>query len=94
VNVLTENLEVENSKARINSQIDDQKVVFKFSGKTIGEIEMRNDSDIHYKEVKFWLGKNQTLNLLKSKISSSQKLNERLILYGSAIKKLSKYFKS
>jgi hypothetical protein len=94
VNVLTENLEVENSKARINSQLDDQKVVFKFSGKTIGEIEMRNDSDIHYREVKFWLEKNQTLNLLKSKISPSQKLNERLILYGNAIKKLSKYFKS
>jgi len=94
VKVLTENLEVENSKARINSQLDDQKVVFKFSGKTIGEIEMRNDSDIHYREVKFWLGKDQTLNLLKLKISPLKKVNERLILYGTAIKKLGKYLKN
>jgi hypothetical protein len=54
---------------------------------------MRNDSDIHYREVKFWLGKNQTLNLLKSKISTSKEVNERLILYGTAIKKLTKYLK-
>jgi hypothetical protein len=86
-------LEVENSKARINSQLNDQKVVFKFSGKTIGEIEIRNDSDIHYREVKFWLGKNQTLTTLKSKILPSREVNERLILYGTAIKKLSKYLK-
>jgi hypothetical protein len=94
VKVLIENLEVENSKARINSQLDDQKVVFKFSGKTIGEIEMRNDSDIHYREVKFWLGKNPTLNLLKLKIFPSKEVNERLILYGTAIKKLGKYLKN
>jgi hypothetical protein len=94
VDTLTENFKVENSKAKISSQLDDQKVVFKFSGKTIGEIEMRNDSDIHYREVKFWLGKSQTLNLLKSKISPSKEVNKRLILYGIAIKKLSKYLKS
>jgi hypothetical protein len=93
VKVLTENLEVENSKARRSSQLDDQKVVFKFSRKTIGEIEMRNDSDKHYREVKFWLGKNETLNLLKTKIFPFKEINERLILYGTAIKKLSKYLK-
>jgi hypothetical protein len=94
VKVLTENLKVENSKARISSQLDDQKVVFKFSGKTIGEIEMRNDSDIHYREVKFWLGKNQTLNLLKSKISRKRKVKGKLILYGTTINKIKKYLKS
>jgi hypothetical protein len=94
VNTLTENFRVENSKARISSQLDDQKVVFKFSGKTIGEIEIRNDSDIHYREVKFWLGKNQTLNLLKLKISPKRKVKEKLILYGTAINKLKKYLKS
>jgi len=93
VKVLTENLRVENSKARSSLQLDDQKVVFKFSGKTLGEIEMRNDSDIHYREVKFWMGKNQTLDLLKSKIFPSERASERLILYGTAIKKLRKYFK-
>ncbi len=94
VDTLTKNLKVENSKAKTNWQFDDQKVIFKFSGKTIGEIEMRNDSDIHYREVKFWLDKNKTLNLLKSKISPYKKVSERLILYGTAIKKLSKCLKS
>jgi hypothetical protein len=94
VDTLTENFKVENSKARISSQLDDQKVVFKFSGKTIGEIEMRNDSNIHYREVKFWLGKNQTLNLLKSKIPQKRKVKENLILYGTTINKIKKYLKS
>jgi len=94
VEVLTENIKVENSKAKIKGQLDDQKVVFKVEGKTIGEIEMRNDSEIHYREVKFWLAKNQTLNLLTAKITSSKKLKENLILYGIAIKKLSKYLKN
>jgi len=93
VNVLSQNLEIENSKAKTKGQLDDQKVVFKYLGKTIGEIEMRNDSDIHYREVKFWLGKSQTLNLLISKIIPSKKVSEKLILYGNAIKKLSKYVK-
>jgi hypothetical protein len=90
VKVLAESLKVENSKARTNLQLDDQKVVFKFAGKTIGEIEMRNDSDIHYREVKFWLGKSQTLDLLISKITPAKKVPEKLILYGNAIKKLGK----
>jgi hypothetical protein len=93
VKVLAESLEVKNSKARTNLQLDDQKVVFKFAGKTIGEIEMRNDSDIHYREVKFWLGKSQTLDLLISKITPAKKVSEKLILYGNAIKKLEKKLK-
>jgi len=93
VEALVENIKVENSKAKTKGQLDDQKVVFKVEGKTIGEIEIRNDSEIHYREVKFWLAKNQTLNLLIAKITPSKKLKENLILYGAAIKKLSKYLR-
>jgi hypothetical protein len=53
VKVLSEKISVENSKARQKGQIDDQKVVFKVDKRTIGEIEMRNDSDVHYREVNF-----------------------------------------
>lgn len=49
---------------------------------------MRNDSEIHYREVKFWLDRNLTFQLLKSKILPNKKFNERIILYGKAIKKL------
>jgi hypothetical protein len=92
VKVLTNNYEVENSKARGKNQIDDQKVVFKVSGKTHGEIEMRNDSDVHYREVKFWLDKKLTLDLLKLHINKSKKITDRIILYGKAINKLSKIY--
>jgi hypothetical protein len=90
VEVLKNNYNVENSKARGENQIDDQKVVFKVDGKTHGEIEMRNDSDIHYREVKFWLDKKLTFDLLKSKIDRVKILTDKIILYGNAIGKLSK----
>ncbi|MCX8056137.1 MAG: hypothetical protein N3F03_00820 [Ignavibacteria bacterium] len=93
VNILSKNIAVENSLARNQYQIDAQKVVFKVEGKTIGEIEMRNDSDIHYRELKFWLDKKLTFNLLTSKISNKKQLKPRLILYGLAIKKLEKHLK-
>jgi hypothetical protein len=90
VDILTQNFEVENSKARGKNQFDDQKVIFKVQGKTYGEIEMRNDSDIHYREVKFWLDKNLIYNLLKKEITKSKEFNKRIILYGKAINKLFK----
>jgi hypothetical protein len=90
IEVLSNNFQVENSKAKTKNQMDDQKVIFKVRGKTYGEIEMRNDSEIHYREVKFWLDKNATFKLLVSSIKPSKNFNERIILYGTAIKKLSK----
>ncbi|HOK41058.1 MAG TPA: hypothetical protein PLD27_08485 [bacterium] len=91
VKILSNNYSVENSKARGKNQIDDQKVVFKVSDKTQEEIEMRNDSEIHYREVKFWLDKKLTFNLLKSQINKVKKLSVNIILYGKSINKLSKY---
>jgi len=90
VEALKDSYEVENSKARGLNQMDDQKVVFKVAGKTHGEIEMRNDSDVHYREIKFWLSKKLTFELLTSKIKDYHNLNEKVILYGKAIKKLLK----
>ncbi|MCX5783906.1 MAG: hypothetical protein NTW04_05665 [Elusimicrobia bacterium] len=78
---------VANSKAAQTGQLDDQKVIFKLAGKntTIGEIEMRNDSDIHYREIKFWLDKNKTLSLLKDKIKAAKNKSERVVAYGKAV---------
>lgn len=52
---------------------------------------MRNDSDVHYREIKFWLDKNLTFNLLKTQIKKVKSLTERIFFYGKAINKLSKY---
>jgi hypothetical protein len=89
VKILAQHFEVKNSKAKGKGQMDDQKVIFKAFGKTYGEIEMRNDSEIHYREVKFWLDKKLIFALLKSEIRQSKVFN-RVILYGDAIRKLAK----
>lgn len=90
IEILIKNFRVENSKAKTKNQLDDQKVVLKVAGKTFGEIEMRNDSEVHYREVKFWLDRNLTFQLLKSEIKPSKNFNKRIICYGKAIKKLIK----
>ena len=64
VDLLAEELSVENSVARREGEFSAQKVVFKWRGKTIGEIEMRNDSAQHYREVKFWMSIPLTVELL------------------------------
>jgi len=90
VEVLSNNYTVENSKARQKGQVDDQKVVFKVEGKTHGEIEMRNDSENHYREIKFWLSKEPTLSLLKNNVKKVKDFSKRIKLYGMAINKLNK----
>jgi len=102
VNCLSQNFQIENSKARRSGEIDAQKVVFKVSvkssankiyKKTAGEIEMRNDSDIHYREVKFWLDKKVIFRILSSQIKPVRDLRDRIKLYGQAIRILIKYLK-
>ncbi len=95
VRVLTDNISVENSRG-------DQKVIFKirninqktqkrFPLVTIGEIEIRNDSDIHFKEIKFWMYKEKTFLLLKENISPVRELKQKLLVYGKALKTFKKY---
>lgn len=86
--VLTKLIIPENSKAKTKNQLDNQKVIFKIQGKTYGEIEMRNDSDVHYREVKFWLDRRLVTNLLKENIKPNRLFNDKIILYGEAIKKI------
>ncbi|HOV22409.1 MAG TPA: hypothetical protein PLW95_07030 [bacterium] len=90
VEILTNLFEVENSKSRGEGQFDAQKVIFKVQDRTFGEIEMRNDSEVHYREIKFWMDKKLIFNLLQSQIKQKGNFNDRIILYGSSIRKLLK----
>lgn len=94
VKSFSKNFIVENSLARRKNQVDAQKVLFKYKGKTIGEIEMRNDSEIHYREIKFWLDKKQSFDLLCTEVKQVKQVNEKIVLYGGAIKKLQKLFRT
>lgn len=90
VNVLSNNLHSENSQARTQNQVPNQKVVFKID-KTYGEIEMRNDSEIHYREVKFWLNKKLVVNLLFENIKPVLRYKRKILVYGQAIKKFGRW---
>ncbi|MFH1613390.1 MAG: hypothetical protein ABIB46_06725 [bacterium] len=91
INNLSKNIVVENSQARNINQTSNQKVVFKVNNKTYGEIEMRNDSDVHYCEVKFWLNKKLIVDLLFNNITKVQEYGDRILVYGDAIKKFGRW---
>ena len=93
IRILSNNIGVENSQARQVNQVAAQKVVFKV-GTTLGEIEMRNDSPIHYREIKFWMHKAKTFTLLASKIEPMEEWKTGLCIYGKAIKRFARNHKS
>lgn len=90
INCFGENFSVHNSKAKTASQFDDQKVLFKYQNNNVAELEMRNDSLAHYREVRFNMYKPRAMNLLFEKITESKTYNDDVILYGAAIKKFHK----
>lgn len=84
--VMSENLEVINSRARQPGQFPEQKVIFKYDGANLAELEMRNDRPNHYREIRFNMIKPKAMKLLFSKITPTKKYNDKVILYGDAIK--------
>ncbi len=84
--VMAENLEVKNSSARQAGQFPEQKVIFRFEGINLAELEMRNDSETHYREIRFNMVKPKAMKLLYSKITDKKTYNEKVILYGEAMR--------
>lgn len=91
--VMAENLEVANSQARQAGQFPEQKVIFKFEGTNLAELEMRNDSVVHYREIRFNMYKPKAMKLLFSKIEPKKEYNESVFLYGEAIKHFGRWKK-
>ncbi len=91
--IMMDNLKVANSKARQSGQFPEQKVIFKFEGTNLAELEMRNDSPVHYREIRFNMYKPKAMRLLFSKITSTKSYNKKVILYGEAIKHFGRWNK-
>lgn len=91
INVFGENLEVCNSKAISAGQMPEQKVLFRYKGINLGELEMRNDSPVHYREVRFNMIKPKVMALLFSKIPLTMKFNEKVFVYGNAPKRFGRW---
>lgn len=90
IEAFSASVQVVNSIARHIGQTSEQKVVFKY-GTTIGEIEMRNDSQVHHREVKMWLYKVKTLELLKEAINPVEAwFDDNVLVYGKAIRRFAR----
>ncbi len=49
---------------------------------------MLNNSDVHYRKVKFWFDKKLITSLLKEKIKPLKYFNDKILLYGLSINKI------
>lgn len=92
VRVLAEAFSVENSRARTPDQMSEQKVLFKYKKHNVGELEMRNDSKTHYREVRFNMLKDKFILLLDDFFpygcdsSAIKEYSPEIITYGKATK--------
>jgi len=91
--IMSKIFEVSNSRSRTPVQFSNQKVIFKYNGVTLGEIEMRNDSSIHYREIRFNMLKSKVMAMLFGNIANKQEFHDKLIVYGDAIKLFMKSYK-
>src|SRR3989344_4285425 len=91
VDAFGDNLEVCNSKAISAGQMPEQKVLLRYNGKNLGELEMRNDSDIHYREVRFNMIKPKVMKLLFEKIFKPTKFKNKVLVYGSAPRRFGRW---
>ena len=83
VSLLSTKLEIANSRARGRGQMDAQKVIFRY-GKNVGEIEIRTDSDLHYKQAKWRFNSPAILSLLRSNLDVVYVEDRQVSVYGSA----------
>ena len=90
--ILKKKFQIKNSIAQHFSQFSNQKVLFKINDKNAGELEVRNDSDIHYKEIKLRFKAESIIKLLLEKITKHKIYNQKVVLCGDAIKNFSKNY--
>lgn len=88
LNVMCDNLEVCNSKAISLSHVPEQKVLLRYKGINLGELEMRNDSPVHYRQVRFNMIIPKVMSLLFKEIPVTKKYSNRVLVHGNAGKDL------
>ncbi|MBN1160833.1 MAG: hypothetical protein JXA17_02650 [Dehalococcoidales bacterium] len=93
VQLMGEKFEVVNSKAKGAGQMDDQKVLFCYQGHNVGELEMRNDSKVHYQEVRFNMRIEPAIKLLLENIPEVMRLkvSDKVVIHGNAAKRFGRW---
>ncbi len=87
IQVMGREFVVANSQALTKDQHPEQKVLFKYLGKNVGELEMRNDSERHYQQVRFNMNKKPAVQLLFANITTTRDFSDHVRVYGEAIKR-------
>ena len=91
IKVLGKEFEVCNSGAKSAGQTPEQKVLFRYKGLNVGEVEMRNDSEVHYREIRFNMVKPKIMELLFEKIPLDKEYNKKVLLYGTTSKSFGRW---
>lgn len=91
LDVFSQNLTVANSRAISAGQVAEQKVIFLYEGRNLAELEMRNDTKTHYREVRFNMIKPKAMALLLDKIPFTQEYSEKVVVHGNASKKFGRW---
>lgn len=86
-----DNLEVVNSRAITIGNVPEQKVLLRYDGLNLGEIEMRNDSPVHYREIRFNMIKPKVMALLFEKIPMTKEYRHDVLVYGQADRKFGRW---
>jgi len=86
VTAMADVFEVVNSVGHRVGQYDAQKVLFRRDGKNVGELEMRNDSEQHYGEVRFSMNREPCLALLDAVGFEEHGWLPEVRLYGRAVR--------
>ena len=72
----------------------EQKVLFKYKGINLAELEMRNDSLKHYRQIRFNMVKPKMVHLLFKMITLKKEHNSLVYVYGNAAKKFGRWNKN
>ncbi len=93
VRVMADSFEVTNSKARRKGEFDDQKVLFRYEKRNVGELEIRKSGENHYGEVLFNMNREPAIRLLKSSGLECEDWSKSkdVILHGSSIRVFGKW---
>ncbi|MCZ2223518.1 MAG: hypothetical protein LC122_07795 [Chitinophagales bacterium] len=91
ISAFANSIEVENSKAITKNQIPEQKVIFKFHGTNLAELEIRNSGENHYREILFVMNKRKMMELLYENIPQTNVYNDKVLVYGNATKKFGRW---
>ena len=84
VSIMGKHFSVVNSMARREGEFDEQKVIFRYNNRNVGELEMRNSASDHYREILFVMNCQPAKQLLLSTISLEAEFSDTVLVHGKA----------